>query len=78
MLAGWNKLMIAALLLPALMDPANNPLFLPMAMGLIEFSIKLLSIGNWPSPMNRVRATNLFNVESIALARADPSEISCR
>jgi hypothetical protein len=52
--------MIAALLLPALIDPANNQLFLAMAMVLMTFSIKLLSIRSCPSSKKHVNATDLL------------------
>jgi hypothetical protein len=52
--------MIAAARLPALNEPANNQLLLPIAMGLMVFSIKLLSMGNCASSMYLTNASHLL------------------
>lgn len=56
MRADCTRLITAAALWPARRLPANNQLALPMAIGLIWFSIQLLSRGSCPSPAKRVSA----------------------
>jgi len=43
-----NNVWMAAALLPARSEPANSQFFFPRAIGLIAFSIGLLSMGRCP------------------------------
>ena len=59
---GGQTLITAAARWPARNEPANNQLFLPMAIGRIWFSIQLLSMGSRASCPNRVSASQRFKL----------------
>ena len=74
-LAVPSKLWMAAARLPARSDPAKSQFFLPMAMGRIQFSVTLLSIGRWPVLAYRINAGQRFNACLSALDEVPPGAV---